>query len=88
MADTIANFIPVPKPSSDAYRPERPLERNALVQAQVKHFHAVEKDLPAELQSGIDVTSIKTEGEASKYIRRVTEAIHKHGGAGKVQRAR
>lgn len=85
---TTGNIIHVPKPSRDAYKPHRPLSRNALVQAQVKHFEEADKHLPPELQTGVDIASVTTEGEASAYIRKVTEAIHKSGGrAGKVQRA-
>jgi hypothetical protein len=85
---TPANIIPVPKPSRNAYNPDRPLSRNTLVQAQVKHFAEADKNLPPELQSGVDPGSITTEGQAAAYIRKVTEAIQKSGGrAGKVQRA-
>jgi hypothetical protein len=77
-----SNVIAVPKPSAEAYKPDRPLERNALVKAQVKHFHAVEQNLPAELHTGISVADVKTESQASAYIRKVTEALHKHGGRG------
>jgi hypothetical protein len=82
------NIIPVPRPGRRAYNPNRPLSRNMLVSAQVAHFEEAEKNLPAEHQTGIDAASIRTEGEASRYIRRVTEAIHKSGGhAGKVRTA-
>ena len=84
---TPANIIPVPKPSRNAYNPNRLLRGNALVLAQVKHFEEAEKNLPPELQTGIDIGSIATEGQASAYIRKVTEAIHKIGGTGKVQSA-
>jgi hypothetical protein len=85
---TPANIVPVPKPSRNGYNPDRPLSRNTLVQAQVKHFEEADKQLPPELQTGVDINSIKTEGEAAAYIRKVTEAIHKGGGrSGKVQGA-
>lgn len=85
---TPANIIPVPKPSRNAYNPDRLLSRNTLIQAQVKHFAEADKNLPPELQSGMDINSITTEGQAAAYIRKVTEAIHKSGGrTGKVQRA-
>ncbi len=84
----MSKIVPVPKPSRGAYNPDRSLHENALVRAQVRHFAEADKQLPAELQTGIDASSIKTEGEASEYIRRVTTAIHQHGGhAGKVRRA-
>jgi hypothetical protein len=85
---TPANIIPVPKPSGKAFNPGRLLSRNTLVEAQVKHFAEADKNLPPELQTGIDINSITTEGQAAAYIRKVTEAIHKSGGRiGKVQRA-
>lgn len=84
----MAKIVPVPKPSRAAYNPDRPLGANALVKAQVKHFEEADKHLPVELQTGIDASSIRTEGEASDYIRKVTVAIHESGGhAGKVRRA-
>jgi hypothetical protein len=77
---TTSNFIPVPKPKAGAYRPDRPLSRNALVEAQLKHFEEANAQLPQELRIATDIGSIKTEGEASVFIRKVTEAIHKGGG--------
>ena len=81
--------IKVPKPSGTAYDPHRPLEKNQLIHAQVKHFHEVETQLPEHLRTGMDVATIKTEGQASQYIRKVTKALHESGGrpAQKVERA-
>lgn len=76
----MANVIKLPKPDRSAFNPHRLLEKNQLIRAQFEHFQEAEKALPAELQTGIDVASIKTEGQASDYIRRVTQAIHKGGG--------
>jgi hypothetical protein len=81
-----APIISVPKPGRSAYNPKRPLRSNALVAASVQHFAEAEKNLPADLQTGIDLASITTEGAAAEYIRKVTEAIHKSGGR-KVKRA-
>jgi hypothetical protein len=83
---TPAQIIRVPKPGRGAYNPNRPLRSNALVAAAVQHFSEAEKNLPADLRTGIDVASIATEGEAAEYIRKVTEAIHQSGGR-KVKRA-
>jgi hypothetical protein len=81
--------IKVPKPSGAAYDPHRPLEKNQLIHAQVKHFHEVETQLPEHLRTGVDVAAIKTEGQASHYIRKVTKALHESGGrpAQKVEKA-
>ena len=70
------NVIRVPKPARESYHPERPLERNALIEAQVRHFHHVEQRLPPEQRTGIDIEQIKTEGQASEYIRKVTAILH------------
>jgi hypothetical protein len=83
---TPAQIIRVPKPGRSAYNPERALGSNALVAAQVRHFVHAESKLPPELKTGIDPASVKTEGEAADYIRKVTEAIHRNGDR-KVKRA-
>jgi hypothetical protein len=74
------NIIRVPKPGRDAYNPHRPLSKNTLIKNQVEHFYEADKQLPPELQTGVDINTIRTEGQASVYIRKVTEAIHKSGG--------
>lgn len=76
----MSNVIKVPKPGKSAYHPDRPLEKNLLIHAQVRHFKEAEAQLPEHQQTGIDINSIKTEGQASHYIRRVTRALHESGG--------
>ena len=76
----MSNVVQVPKPSKAAYNPNRPLEKNLLIKAQVKHFEEAEARLPEHLRTGINVAGIRTEGEASRYIRQVTRAIHESGG--------
>lgn len=76
----MANVVKIPKPARTAYNPDRPLEKNQLIHAQVKHFQEADLGLPPELQTGVDIASILTEGQASEYIRRVTRAIHESGG--------
>jgi len=56
--------------------PDRPV--NALLQAQIHHLRAAERDLPLRYRTEIYANAIRTEGEAARYIRAVTEAIHKH----------
>jgi hypothetical protein len=79
MSDT-TNVVRVPKPEGKAYNPDRPLHANALIKAQVAHFAEAERHLPPDYGTGIDPGEIKTEGDASVYIRKVTEAIHATGG--------
>jgi hypothetical protein len=84
-----AKVIKVPKPAGTAYDPHRPLEKNLLIHAQVKHFQHAEERLPEHLRTGVDTAAIKTEGQASHYIRKVTKALHESGGrhTQKVERA-
>jgi len=57
-----------------AFNPDRPV--SGLLKAQIQHLHDAERNLPLRHRSDIYVNAIKTEGEAAKYIRHVTEAIH------------
>ena len=68
------DVIRVPRPSKKAMNPDRPA--NALLRSQVEHFRKAERDLPLRYRTDIYVKAIKTEREASRYIREVTEAIH------------
>jgi hypothetical protein len=76
----VAKVIKVPKPARTAYNPDRPLEKNLLIHAQVRHFQHAEERLPEHLRTGVDAAAIKTEGQASHYIRKVTKALHESGG--------
>jgi hypothetical protein len=67
--------IAVPKPSPKAINLDRPV--NALLLAQVEHLQHAERRLPLKYRSEIYTHAIRTEGEAARYIRAVTEAIHK-----------
>jgi hypothetical protein len=71
-----SNVIRVPKPDRSSYNPDRPIAANTLLLHQIKHFHDVEMKRPPEQRTGIDFDSIKTEGEASEYIRRMTGILH------------
>jgi len=73
-------MIHVPRPPKNAFNPDRPV--SALLKAQMEYLREAEKRLPLRYHSEIYVNAIKTEGEAAKYIRHVTEAIHEaHGDA-------
>jgi hypothetical protein len=67
-------LIKVPRPPKSATDPNRPV--NALLKMQIAHLHDAELKLPVRQQTDIYINAIKTEGEAAKYIREVTEAIH------------
>jgi len=72
------NVVRVPRPSPASFNPDRPLSGNTLLQAQVRHFHALDQQLPADQRTGIPLTEIQTEGQAAAYIRRITALVHPH----------
>ena len=79
-------LIHVPRPKN-SYNPSRPL--GSLLKAQIDHLREAESKLPLRYRHGIDtyVKTVKTEGEAVDYIRKVTEAIHQaHADAERARR--
>jgi hypothetical protein len=66
-------LIHVPRPPKNAFDPNRPI--SALLKAQIEYLHDAERRLPLRYRSEIYINAVKTEGEAAKYIREVTEAI-------------
>jgi hypothetical protein len=89
VAEQAPELIKVPRPPMAAFNPGRPLAGNSLLQAQVEHFHEINQQLPVEHKEEIDPNQIKTEGEASEFIRKITERLHAHHGVhkGKVRKA-
>jgi hypothetical protein len=73
---TPPNVILVPKPSTSAFNPHRLLAKNTLLLNQVEHFHKLELEFAPEKRTGVDFESIKTEGQAGEYIRKMTEILH------------
>jgi hypothetical protein len=79
-------YFPQPKSVRDPNR-----AASSLLLAQVKHLREAEKSLPPRYHSGIFSHAIQTEGEAARYVRAVTEAIHAahdEAAAERVRRAR
>ena len=79
-------LIHVPRPPKSAFDPNRPV--SALLMSQMEHLRHASSNLPLRYRSEIYVNAIKTEGEAARYIREVTEAIHSAHGDAAVARAR
>ena len=67
-------LIRVPKPPKSAYDPSRPA--SSLLKSQAEHLREAESKLPLRYRSEVYVKAIKTEEEAARYIRDVTQAIH------------
>ncbi len=72
------NRVRVPRPSPASFNPQRLVTKNALLENQIKHFHALEQSLLQQLQTGIRFEDVRTEGEAAEYIRRITAVLHPH----------
>jgi hypothetical protein len=68
-------IIFVPRPSKNAMNPDRPV--SSLLLAQIQHLQHAERRLPLRYRTEIYTRAIRTEGEAARYIREVTEAIHR-----------
>jgi hypothetical protein len=66
-------LLPLPKPSKNAWNPDRPM--SSLLKWQIEHLHAAEMRMPLRYRTEIYVNALRTEGEASNYIEAVTEAI-------------
>jgi hypothetical protein len=69
--------IKVPQPPKSAFNKNRPV--SALLKNQILHLHEVERKFPPARHSNIYINSIKTEGEAADYIRKVTAQLHPEG---------
>lgn len=65
--------IAVPQPPPGSSNPNRPV--SGLLQEHVMHIHEVEMTLPPEKQTGIDITKIRTMGEAGDYIGKMTAIL-------------
>ena len=69
--------VKVPKPAPGSYNPDRPV--TSLVRNQILHLSLAERHLPKTERSGIDIYSIKSEGQASEYIHHLTWKLHPPG---------
>jgi len=66
----------VPKTPKSAYDHGRFI--SSLIEHQIKHFHEIEKSLLAG-QGLTDITKIKTELQASEYLKKMTALLHPQG---------
>lgn len=66
--------VAVARPHKPRFEPDRPITN--LVRNQLLHISLAQRGLPRHHRAPVDVYSIKTEGEASEYIRHVTAKLH------------
>ena len=67
----------VPKTPKSAYNHGRFI--SSLLEHQIKHFHEVEKSLAKPGEPVTDISKIKTELHASKYLQKMTARLHTQG---------
>jgi len=61
-----------------AYNPDRPI--SSLIRTQLLHLHHAEYlGIPEKERTNININTLHTERQASKYIQKVTALLHKHG---------
>jgi hypothetical protein len=77
------NAVSIPQPDPASYNPNRPASQ--LLLDQVKHLNAAEQKLPAAQQTGMDISKIRTEAQASAYIKSVTAKLHPAAAKGQGQ---
>ena len=71
--------VKVPKTDPKAFNPSRPAGKLLLAQTQhlreglIRHLHEVSTVL------AMDIRSLKTEGDVSDYVRKVTSILHPYG---------
>ncbi len=63
-------IVPVPKAKPDSLNKSRPLSR--ALNERVIYYRGVESTLPLGQQTGIDINSIRTEGDVDAYVQAVT----------------
>src|ERR1700674_3930303 len=64
----------VPKTPKSAYNHGRFI--SSLIEHQIKHFHEVEKSLAKPGEQLTEISKIKTELDASKYLKKMTARLH------------
>jgi hypothetical protein len=71
----------VPKTPKSAYNHGRFI--SSLIEHQIKHFSELERSLLKPGETLTDYTKIKTELQASKYLKKMTALAHERGGHAK-----
>jgi phospholipase C len=74
---SVPREIPIPEPPADAYDPTRPM--NLLLQDHVQHLSRLEQTLPLEQRTHVDVSTLKSEADASAYCERVVPLLRAQG---------
>jgi hypothetical protein len=74
-------MIDVPAVEKEAYNPDRPI--SGLIQMQLIHLSTAEQTLLPKQRTGINISTLHSEGQAAEYIQKVTAMLHRAGKAKK-----
>ena len=66
--------VPTIEESEKAYDHHRPI--SSLLMHQLRHLHAAEQVLPEKDRTGVNISQLHTEFEASKYIQKIMKKLH------------
>jgi phospholipase C len=72
--------VSINTPPTDAYNPGR--DMGVLLQDHIQELSRLEQQLPADQQTRIDVSTLKTEQDASQYIGQVIPRLRAQGAKG------
>jgi hypothetical protein len=67
-------------PPADAYNPGR--DTGILLQDHIQELSRLEQQLPPDQQTGIDVSTLQTEEDASNYIGKIIPRLRAQGAKG------
>src|ERR1700722_1172919 len=75
--ESVSREISIPLPPSDAYDPSRPM--SVLLLDHVQDLSRLEQTLPPAQRTNVDVSTLKTEADASAYSARVVPLLRAQG---------
>jgi phospholipase C len=75
--ESVSREISIPLPPSDAYDPSRPM--SVLLLDHVQDLSRLEQTLPPTQRTNVDVSTLKTEADASAYSARVVPLLRAQG---------
>jgi len=75
--EPVSREISIPLPPSDAYDPSRPM--SVLLLDHVQDLSRLEQTLPPAQRTNVDVSTLKTEADASAYSARVVPLLRAQG---------
>jgi len=71
---------------AEAYNPDRPI--SSLIRTQLLHLHHAENLIvPVRFRTNININNLLTERQASDYIHKITQLLHRYGKLGSARKS-